>query len=250
MANFLALKNYNIKDNSKWYNDRTNEANLAENYLKMEKVCVSSAMKNLENINEIRVFRGEADNIRDVFKENFSELYYLWKEGNNVLYADLDVVFTQPVNYFENSEIFRMYNLTDPVKTVCEHYDLKFETYFNCGIRYYPKDMSQEVWDLGFKMLENWNPERWDSEQIIYNAMLWSQNIKPDDVYNPRLAYQLLHDPQHIQGNRINKQFNQIDLQEACAVHVHGSRGSSDRLTLMENFAENRIPQTEETLFL
>ena len=105
MANFLALKNYTIKDNTKWYNDRTNEANLADNYLKMEKVCVSSAMKNLKNINEIRVFRGEADNIREVFKENFSELYYLWKEGNNVLYADLDVVFTQPVNYFENSEM-------------------------------------------------------------------------------------------------------------------------------------------------
>ena len=110
--------------------------------------------------------------------------------------------------------------------------------------------MSQDVWDLGISMVENWNPDRWDSEQIIYNAMLWSQDVVPDDVYNPRVAYQLLHDPANIQGNRINKQFNQIDLREACAVHVHGSRGSSDRLTLMKNFAEDKIPQVEETLFL
>ena len=248
--NFLVLKNYKIADNTKWFDDRTNEANLAENYRKMEDICVKSAFGNVEGLNEIRVFRGEADNIRDVFKTNFYEIYELWQEGNNVLYSDLDVIFTQPTDYFVNDNIFRMYNLTDPVKTTDAHYDLSFETYFNCGIRYYPKNMSQDVWDLGIKMVENWNPERWDSEQIIYNAMLWSQDIKPDDVYNPRVAYQLLHDPQNIQGHRINKQFNQIDLREACAVHVHGSRGSSDRLSLMEDFAENRVPQVEETLFL
>lgn len=248
--NFLVLKNYNITDNSKWYDDRTNETNLVKNYKQMEDICVKSAFKNVEGLNEVKIFRGDADNIRDVFKINFYEIYKLWQKGHNILYADLDVIFTQPADYFAEDNIFRMYNLTDPVKTTDEHYDISFETYFNCGIRYYPKGMSQDVWDLGISMVENWNPDRWDSEQIIYNAMLWSQDIVPDDVYNPRVAYQLLHDPANIQGNRINKQFNQIDLNEASAVHVHGSRGSSDRLTLMKNFAENRIPQIEETLFL
>ena len=248
--NFLVFKNYKVLDHSKWYDDRTDEVNLVENYNEMEKIATKSALKNLEGLNEIKVFRGEADNIREVFKKNFYEIYELWQKGHNILYTDLDVIFTQPVNYFANNNIFRMYNLTDPVKTKCDHYGVEFETYFNCGIRYYPKGMSQDVWDLGIKMVENWNPDRWDSEQIIYNAMLWSQDIGPDDVYNPRVAYQLLHDPAHLQGNRINKQFNQIDLHEAVAVHVHGSRGSTDRLSLMKNFAENNIPQVEETLFL
>ena len=186
--NYLVLKNYNVKDHTKWYSDRSQEVNLVENYQAMENIATQSALKNLEKLNEIKVFRGEADNIRDVFKKNFYEIYELWQKGHNILYADLDVVFTQPVNYFENSNTFRMYNLTDPVKTTCDHYNVEFETYFNCGIRYYPKDMSQDVWDLGIEMVENWNPERWDSEQIIYKAMMWSQNIKADDVYNPRIA--------------------------------------------------------------
>ena len=248
--NFLVFKNYNITDHTKWYNDRTSEIDLVDNYKAMEKIATASALKNVERLNEIKVFRGEATDIREVFKKNFYEIYELWQQGNNILYADLDVIFTQPVDYFASDNIFRMYNLTDPAQTSCDHYNVQFDAYFNCGIRYYPKDMSQEVWDLGIKMVENWNSERWDSEQIIYNAMLWSQDIQPDDVYDPRVAYQCLHDPAIVEGNRINKQFNQIDLNEAQAVHVHGSRGSSDRLFLMENFAEGKIPQLEETLFL
>lgn len=248
--NFLVFKNYNITDHTKWYNDRTNEEGLVDNYNAMEKIATSSALKNVEGLNEIKVFRGEATDIREVFKKNFYEIYELWQQGNNILYADLDVVFTQPTNFFSSDNIFKMYNLTDPVKTSCDHYNVQFDAYFNCGIRYYPKGMSQDVWDLGIEMVENWNSERWDSEQIIYNAMLWSQDIQPNEMYQPQLAYQCLHNPALLEGNRINKQFNQIDLNEAQAVHVHGSRGSSDRLSLMENFAEGKIPQLEETLFL
>ena len=248
--NFLVFKNYTITDHTKWFNDRSDEPNLVANYNAMEKIATASALKNVENLNEIKVFRGEADNIRDVFKKNFYEIYKLWQKGNNVLYADLDVVFTQPTNYFTTDNIFRMYNLTEPTSVTCEHYNIEFKYYFNCGIRYYPKDMSQTVWDLGIEMVENWNPDRWDCEQIIYNAMMWSQKVAPDDVYNTPLAYQLLQDPRTSQGTLLNKNFNQIDLNQSCAVHVHGSRGSKDRLSLMEDLFNNKIPMEEETLFL
>lgn len=248
--NFLVFKNYKVADHTQWYDDRSAETDLVANYKAMEKIATASALKQLTGLNEIKVFRGEAETIRDVFKKNFYEIYELWQQGNNILYADLDVIFTQPVNYFVDDNIFRMYNLTDPPKATCDHYNVDFNAYFNCGIRYYPKDMSQDVWDLGIEMVENWNPNRWDSEQIIYNAMLWSQDIVPDDVYNPHVAYQCIQDPATSQGARYNKQFNQVDLHEAVAVHVHGSRGSKDRLSLMENFAEGKIPLLEETLFL
>ena len=115
--NFLVLKNYKITDNTKWYNDRTNETNLAENYRKMEDICVKSAFGNVEGLNEVRVFRGEADNIRDVFKKNFYEIYELWQEGHNILYSDLDVVFTQPTDYFVNDNIFYLNTMRLRVKT-------------------------------------------------------------------------------------------------------------------------------------
>ena len=72
--NFLVLKNYDILDHTKWYDDRSNEINLVNNYDEMEKIAVDSSMKYLKGMNEIKIFRGEENNIRDVFKTNFFEI--------------------------------------------------------------------------------------------------------------------------------------------------------------------------------
>ena len=238
MKNILVLKNYTLTDQVGWYNDRSHESDLSKNYKSMEEIAVATAQKHIQQLDEVKVFRGNADNIRDVFKLNFYEIYELWKEGNNILYCDLDVVFTKPVSFFEEQDsLFRMYNFTDPTHTVDNHYNLEFEHYFNCGIRYYPSNMSQSVWDVGIAMVENWNPDRWDSEQIIYNAMMWSQQKHPDVFYMPHCAYQMLHNPHSIGGNSMNTQFNQIKLEQASVIHVHGSRGSMDRLGLMKVLA-------------
>ena len=251
MSNILVCKNYNITDHTKWYDDRTNENNLVNNYTEMEKICIASAEEHLQDLDEVKVFRGEADNIRDVFKKNFYEIYDLWKEGHNILYVDLDVVFMKPVAFFDQFDKFSMFNLTDPPKTSDDHYNVNFDFYFNCGVRYYPKDMNQEVWDLGIKMMENWNPDRWDSEQIVYNAMMWSQDgIEPGQVYNPKAAYQMLFDFRSSQSS-INTQFNQMDFQEAHVIHVHGSRGSANRLDLMQTLLDGNFESnTEEVLYL
>jgi len=229
VKNILVLKNYKIADHSKWYNNRSTEPGLVENYKAMEEMCINSAHKNIPNLDDVVVFTGEADNIRDVFKKNFYEIYDLWKEGNNILYCDLDVVFLHRADYFNQFEYFSMFNYTDPRSTIDEHYDLEIEHFFNCGIRYYPADMSQDVWDIGLGMLDNWNPERWDSEQIIYNAMMWSQDISLADVLKPALAYQFLYSDQQDLCN----EWNGTKIEDANAVHVHGSRGSGNRLALM-----------------
>ena len=252
MSNILVCKNYKITDHSKWYDDRTNEENLVDNYIKMQDLCVKSAQENIIDLDTVKIFTGEADNIRDVFKKNFFEIYELWQEGHNILYADLDVVFTQPVNYFSDYNHFAMFNFTDPPRTTDEHYNLVFDHYFNCGIRYYPEEMDQSIWDKGIQMMENWNPERWDSEQIIYNAMLWSQeDVSPQDVWKPQLAYQMLLDPTTTSGNSINKNFNKIDHTQAGAIHVHGSRGSKNRLDLMQALLDGTLePVQDEVLYL
>lgn len=252
MSNILVCKNYEITDHTKWYDDRSNEKDLVENYKGMEELCLTSAEKNIKDLDDIKVFRGKAENIRDVFKDNFYEIHDLWQEGHNILYCDLDVVFTKPVSYFSDYNHFSMFNFTDPPRTSDDHYNLIFDHYFNCGIRYYPEEMSSDVWDIGFKMLENWNPERWDSEQIIYNAMLWSQeDVTPKDLWQPQIAYQMLLDPRSANGDKINNNFNKISYTEAGAVHVHGSRGSEDRLGLMQALLDGNIESVnEEVLYL
>lgn len=229
MSNLLLLKNYTITDHTKWYADRSHETDLEENYAEMEKICITSAKKNLEDLDEVIVTRGKQENIRDVFRDHFEEIYRHWAEGNNILYTDLDVVFAKPVRVFDQFEHFSMFNYTDPRSTRCDHYNEELPHFFNCGIRYYPKHMSQEIWDLGFRLLDNWNPQRWDSEQVIYNIMMWQQDLKLADVLEPKLAYQFL-----TPNINYNNQFNNITLQDALVIHVHGSRGSSNRAELMK----------------
>jgi hypothetical protein len=246
MKNYLVAKNYTITDHTKWYDDRSNETSLVENYGEMEKILVETARKHLLKLDDIIVHRGKAAHIRDVFKLHFKEIYDLWKsEKCNILYTDLDVVFLQDATFFGAYDFFAMFNFTDPVSTVDEHYGLTFEKFFNCGVRYYPHNMDEKIWDLGFEMLENWNPDRWDAEQVIYNNMLWSQNIEPQLFYRPDLAFQMLNgNPLHQQ----NTDFNRISVRNAAVVHVHGSRGSGNRLQIMQELTEGNF--SEEVLLL
>ena len=71
MKNLLVSKHYKIKDHTKWYNDRTNESDLEDNYDKMMELMLDSAEENLLCMDDYIVHEGEADNIREVFKIHF-----------------------------------------------------------------------------------------------------------------------------------------------------------------------------------
>lgn len=228
MSNLLVLKNYTITDHSKWHCDRSHETKLKVCYDTMEVYCRSSAFEYLQDLDDIIVTRGEEENIRDVFRDHFEEIYEIWSEGNNVLYTDLDVLFKKPVKIFNQFEHFSMFNYTDPKQTRCDHFNVDLPHFFNCGVRYYPKDMDHKIWDLGFALLDNWDENRWDSEQVIYNIMMWKQGLSLSQVYRPELAYQYL-----IDNMNYNNSFNQIPLQNSSIIHVHGSRGSDNRADLM-----------------
>ena len=247
MSNLLVGKNYKIKDHSKWFDDKTANANQIEkDYASMETILTNTARKHVVGLDDIIIHKGEADNIRDVFKIHFKQIHELWEQGHNILYCDLDAMFLKEVEYFERFNDFRMFNLTDPTSTTDDHYGIKFNDYFNCGIRYYPQTMSNNVWDLGFEMLENWNPDRWDCEQIIYNAMMFSQSLTAQEAYDPRLSFQMLYDNPNATSNT---QFNQIHISEACAVHLHGSRNSHSRLSRMRDL-ENSVPREQQEFSL
>lgn len=232
MSNILVAKNYTVRDHTKWHDNKSRQATtIKSEYDEMEVLMRESAERYIADLDEIVVHTGEADNIRNVFKIHFKEIYDLWKQGHNILYCDLDVLFINPVEYFGKYNNFTMFNLTDPPKTSDAHYGIEFNWFFNCGIRYYPENMDQHVWDLGFSMLENWNPDRWDCEQIVYNAMMFEQSADPSDYYQPTHAFQMLTYPA---DNPANERFNQIPLWQAKAVHLHGSRNSGQRLEIMK----------------
>lgn len=231
--NILVAKNYTVTDHSKWYNNRNSEKNLAENYQHMEQLMVSSASRFVKDLDDVVIHRGTADNIREVFKDHFYVIYDLWKTGVNILYVDLDVLFVKSFEVFGKFEYFSMFNYTSPKKTIDSHYNIKFDNYFNCGVRYYPSTMSHECWHKGLELMASWNPNRWDSEQIIYNHMMWSQNVSISDVHRPELAYQYIN-------NTIpaNNRFNDISINDACAIHFHGTRDSESRLQTMKETSD------------
>lgn len=237
MKNYLVVKNYSIVDQTKWYNDRTFETDLTNNYKEMEDILLKSAKFHLADLHDIIVHRGQASNIRDVFRIHFKEIYDIWSESScNILYCDLDVIFVAKTHIFNQYNFFAMFNFTDPPSTKDDHYNLTFEHFFNCGIRYYPHNMRQDIWDLGFEMLNNWNPDRWDSEQVIYNNMLWSQDITLKETHRPNLAFQMLNSNPL---DQFNVDFNKIEANEASVFHLHGSRGSAERLKIMKQMQSN-----------
>jgi len=231
MRNILVSKNYQVQDHSKWYGNRTHEKDIATNYNAMEQIMTDSARAYLQDLDHVVIHRGEAATIRDVFRIHFREIHSLWQsEPCNILYCDLDVVFIKPTEIFNQFQHFSMFNLTNPSRTLDKHYGVTFNHYYNCGVRYYPHNMTKQVWDVGLQMLQNWNPDRWDAEQVIYNQMMWSQGLPHAEFYRPELAYQLLN--ADLASNQ-NTSFNRMSVSDARVVHVHGSRGSSNRLESM-----------------
>ncbi len=229
--NLLVSKHYTITDHTKWPSDRTNERDLVENYKAMSDIMIESARKNLINLNGYEIHTGAAESIRDVFRIHFYKIYDLWQQGHNILYADSDVVFKKPYDYFSEFDKFMMFNHTPGGQygTKCGHYKVEIPQFFNCGIRYYPQSMSQDIWDIGLRMCENWDHDRWNSEQVIYNVMMWDQF---DQISTrPELAFQSINEI-HAQNNELNG----INIDDAYAVHFHGSRGSKAVLDRMKQF--------------
>ena len=70
-----------------------------------------------------------------------------------MLYADLDVLFARPFDWFGASSHFVMYNNR------------------NSGIRYHGHDMDPTLWEFAFEKCKFWNTKKWDYEQDIYMAM-------------------------------------------------------------------------------
>ena len=156
----------------------------------------------------------------------------LWfKEPCNILVMGADTMFVKPTEIFGQFNEMRLFNHSDP-----KSHPL-FLHNFNDDIRYYPATMDPAVWELGERhMADWWNSDEadWACGQHIHNHMLWSQGLGVDQLLRPELAWQVMS-----AGAEEGAQFNGCSFADARVLHFHGSRGSGDRLQLMQLLAQN-----------
>ena len=222
-----------------WFEDRSNEGNLYDWYMKMHDISLRSFEKHLQGDWEFIFFNKEVQNIQEVFKDHFFEIYDIWKEGDcNILYCGPDNIMMKPTEFYGKYNDFMMFNYTDP-KTSIEpnHYNIQHEHFFNADVRYYPNTMSQDIWVMGLEMAENWDFNSWNTEQFILNKMLWDQTDRSlDNTLNPAVAYQghALFIEDWEQRKAYSNEWNGCDIKDAQIIHLHGSRNAPRKFALME----------------
>lgn len=225
MSNILACKLYTVQDHSGWPVKRDHEHTHSD-YAQMHEVMTASALKHIKGLDRIETHRGSVSNVHAAFQQHLVECYMLWRQGHNVLSADLDVVFMRDHAWF-TGERFTMFARSDPPRTA------EFAHYLNCGIKYFPKSLPLTFWDELFKQFKTWDYTVYDHEQQVLNRLFWSQGSQEHMLHlvDHRTAYQWVGSQEQ------NLMLNRCDWREARAIHVHGSRGPASRVELMRKVA-------------
>jgi len=234
VKNFLITSLYKI---NKWKNewDRKKDGDIYEiydKYVYMLELSRRSFISNLSKRNgdyEEIVFEFEVDNILDVFRDHFHRLHDFWKKNKpcNILYCGPDTIAINKVNVFGEYNHFLMFYFTDP--TFYDDGKYKIDKYFNADVRYYPSFIS-DVWEKGLEIAKDWDFEKWDMEQIVWNYMLWSQDIEFKKVNDSSMAFQGFFLP----NLEYAEDFNGRKLNKAKIVHLHASRDLEDKIKIME----------------
>ena len=226
-----------------WFADRSSEGDLYDWYMKMHDISLRSFEKHLQGDWEFVFLNKEVENIQEVFKDHFFEIYDIWKQGDtNILYCGPDNLVMKPTEFFGKYDDFMMFNYTDP-KTSNEpnHYNIQHQHFFNADVRYYPSTMSQDIWDMGIEMAENWDFNSWNTEQFILNKMLWDQpNRTLENTLDPLMAYQghELYLQDWEKRKEYSNKWNGCEIKDAHIIHLHGSRNAPNKFALIEQLEE------------
>ena len=235
MKNYLVKSYFKIKDPDWKVVDRSHESDLYDKYTTMHNISVASFNRHLLGNWELKFFGGECDHINQAFEKTFWAIHDLWhSEPCNILYTDPDTVALKPFMPWTGYQNFMMFNYTDPRSfDKLNPYNQKFDNFFNAGVRYFPATMSKDTWKLGTDMAANWDTATYDTEQIILNAMLWSQGMPLHEVLDPTVAWQGFNLVQDYCTT-----WNQCPIDHARIVHLHSSRGADSRVAFMQNLAK------------
>jgi hypothetical protein len=164
IKNYIVLKNYNLTDGFFVFKNMEETHN---KYMQMEETLVESAHLFVKDLDEIIVDRKTVKHDQIMFKDHMRLLDERFHaESCNILYCDLDVVFTRPIDIFGKYTEFSMLEN-------------------QCGIRYYPHTMSEHLWNIQRTLMHEWNeaigpdqpfwpegPYNWQREQDIYCELI------------------------------------------------------------------------------
>lgn len=236
MKNYLVKTLFEVTSNNWSSLNKTHETeNIYANYVDMHTLSVSSFKKYLQGDWELKFIGGKVNSIQDAFKRTWCEIYDLWhNEECNILYTDPDTLAIKNINIWDKFNCFMIFNFTDPKSLMTEK--IKIPYFFNIGVRFFPKTMNKQVWEFGKQLLNEWDDDVYDSEQVILNKMFWAQGLKLEQALYPNLAYQAHWLPTLPLWQQ--DVWNGISINEAALIHFHGSRNSTEKLRLMRNIYE------------
>lgn len=206
-----------------------------DTHAEMHKLHLVSAEKYLRNTDETITLHSdrEVSGNNEMFEDIFEKTYNLWKLGNNVLFTDIDTLFVKPVDVFGRFKEFKLFWQTCVKhKIPLLRYPKVEVKYLNCGVRYFPREMREDIWDLGFKLWEAPQGE-WDWEQRLYNEMLYAQFLN-SSVY-------MLETLNEYNWQVANDAVNSIPMEEACILHFYASRGPHSALSRMKKIWEENL---------
>jgi len=236
VKNYLVKSLYRVRDPNWMVHDRSHETDLYDRYLDMHRISVGSFTRHLKGEWEMKFFSGTVNSISEAFEQTFWNIHKLWhSEPCNILYTDPDTVARADLDIWALGQ-FRMFNFTDPRSFRKPNpYQQEFDWFFNAGVRYFPQAMDPQVWKVGTDLAAQWDHSTYDTEQIILNAMLWSQGLRLDQALMPRVAYQAMNlDRAPVWWHDV---WNGCSMSQAAIVHVHGSRNAQQRLRFMQQLA-------------
>ena len=230
---------YNIIGNSGIHSSSFhNRDNIFTEYNKLLDLSSLSAKNNIDEENYERIIlSGNVNHIQDVFRNNLKSLYKLWKNNYpcNILYTGPDVIFFKNCKFTDKFDKFMMFNYTDPKS------GYGFNDYFNADVKFYPYSMDEKLWDIALDMEQNWPSYEdnqvygysWNYEQIIWNKMLWDQNISIDYALKPEYAYQFVSENINESDN-----FNNFNIKDAKIVHFCGTRNLFNKYNVIRNILQ------------
>jgi len=229
------VKNYLVKGlhrigSTKWWpgRDRADEGDLYYYYEKMAQLSEASFFHNLKGDWEYIKLESAATDVNHVFRQQFRAIWDIWSsEPCNIYYCGSDVQVLKPVEVFGHYKHFLLFNYTDP-RSLDE-----YEHFLNADIRYYPAEMDRAMFEQALADVEH--ATEWNNDQKLYNRMVWSQGLAPEQVIDPRMAYQGPWLPGPQEAKIYTDNWNGCRLEEANIVHWHGSRHAEAKLQLMQS---------------
>lgn len=239
MKNYLVKAIYEIESADWTIADRSSETDLDANYRAMHDLSVESFRQHLGGEWELRVIEDRVETIHHAFEKTFWYIHDLWhSEPCNILYTDADTLAIAPVDMWADFNQYMMFNSSDPkIFAKFNRWRKKFLDFFDTAVQYFPATMTQETWDTGLAIAEEWDHNNYHTKKIVANSMLWEQGIPMKDAKHAELLYQAKWMP-HLPV-KMHDSWNTSEFDQAKIVHVHARKNSAERLEFMKTLIKD-----------